>query len=329
VQYIAALRNFDAPDAPARFRFGFIASSDNHKARPGTGYKEIDRQEMTEASGQGAPGANPFLAPAREPRPRAERFEDASKGLVGFGLREAERQASFFLTGGLAAAHAAGRDRNAIWEALERGEVYGTSGPRILLWFDLLGRDGAPTDAFPMGSSTTRSETPRFEVRAVGSFEQQPGCPEQASGVLSAERLHHLCRGECYHPSDERRLITRIEVVRIQPQRHSGEDVSELIRDPWKVLPCEPDPAGCKVAFEDPDFSREGRDTLYYVRAIEAPSLVVNARSLRCEYDSEGDCVKVAPCYGDYRTPYQDDCLEETEERAWSSPIYVDFGGPS
>jgi hypothetical protein len=323
VQYIAALRNFDDPRSPMRFRFGFMASSDIHKARPGTGYKEYRRQEMTEASGPAEPVGTIFNVPAREAKPEADPFETAGEGLTGFQLLEAERQASFFLTGGLVAVHSEGRDRGAIWQALDRKEVYGTSGPRTLLWFDLL---NAPEGArVPMGSGTEMDENPRFEVRAVGSFKQQPGCPDYSTTALSPERLHHLCRGECYNPSDERKLIRRIEVVRIRPQSYAGEDVAKLIEDPWRVLECEPDRAGCTVQFEDPEYGSAARDALYYVRAIEEPSLAVNATNLRCEYDSEGNCVKVNPCFGDYRTPYEDDCLTETEERAWSSPIYVDF----
>ena len=49
----------------------------------------------------------------------------------------------------------------------------------------------------------------------------------------------------------------------------------------------------------------------------------MNAGGLRCQYDADGNCVKVNPCYGDYRTPYDDDCLSPNEERAWSSPIYL------
>jgi hypothetical protein len=149
VQYIAAIRGFEDAPEPLRFRFGFMASSDIHKARPGTGYKEYARQEMTEASGPAPGAANPFGTPMREPEPESEPFEEAGAGLSGFGLLEAERQASFFTTGGLVAVHATGRDRSAIWDAMQRKEVYGTSGPRMLLWFDLLnGMDGR----VPMGS---------------------------------------------------------------------------------------------------------------------------------------------------------------------------------
>ena len=34
-----------------------------------------------------------------------------------------------------------------------------------------------------------------------------------------------LCRGECYNPSDERRKISRIEVVRIHPQVTGNEEI--------------------------------------------------------------------------------------------------------
>jgi hypothetical protein len=47
-QYILALGNF--ADGKARhFQLGFMASSDNHSARPGTGYKEIHRRSFTDS----------------------------------------------------------------------------------------------------------------------------------------------------------------------------------------------------------------------------------------------------------------------------------------
>ncbi len=51
VQYGLAITNFDNPTNPRRFRWGFIGSSDNHRARPGTGYKAYDRLRQTEAAG--------------------------------------------------------------------------------------------------------------------------------------------------------------------------------------------------------------------------------------------------------------------------------------
>ena len=66
-------------------------------------------------------------------------------------------------------------------------------------------------------------------------------------------------------------------MVRIRPQMHKGEAVDGLIEDPWRVFPCTGDTETCSAEFEDPEFQADGREALYYVRAIEAPSLAVNA----------------------------------------------------
>jgi hypothetical protein len=326
-QYIMALRRFDDPAEPLRFRFGFMSSSDNHSARPGTGYKELHRRGFTESINRvgGAPGplAAAFLPPEEEPQAESQPFDPEASRLRGFQLFEMERQASFFMTGGLVALHAEGRDRAAIWEALGRREVYGTSGPRILLWFDLLNPPGTGGATLPMGAAVEMSQGPIFQVRAVGSFEQQPGCPEYARQALGEERLERVCLGECYNPADRRRLITRIEVVRIRPQSHADEPVAPLIEDPWRSLPCDPDPAGCTVTFGDPDFAGVGRDALYYVRAIEEPAPGINAGGIRCERDAAGRCIEATVC-GSPETA-DSDCLAEHEPRAWSSPIFVDY----
>lgn len=316
VQYAMTLNRDDAKGAdgkPLRFRYGFIGSSDGHSSRPGTGYKAVERGMMTDATGD--PSAIAMLAqkymnrmedPQQPARPITEGIRISGNDL---------RVGNFLYPGGIAAVHSSGRSRDEIWDAMQRREVYGTSGPRILLWFDLL--DGE--QRLPMGSQVARSDVPRFQVRAAGAPIQKPGCPEWVAGGLSPERTKRLCRNECNNPSDERHPIAAIEIIRIRTRNAPGERLEQLIEDPWKRFECPPDPAGCAVEFDDPEFTTDGRDTLYYARAVQVETNEINGAQLRTQFDDKGRAVSIEWC------PPSDECLAPSQERAWSSPIFVDY----
>ena len=322
VQAILATRN----DQGKGFELGFISSSDNHTGRPGTGYKEYGMGLMTEGRKSHTPGRFTGLKTGeQEPAPlllESKKITPDDFIAAGASAFEAERAGSFFYTGGLVAVHAPRRDRQSIWNGVKTKETYATSGPRILLWFDLLDEQGS--SAAPMGASVDRQQAPRFRVKAVGSYKQKPGCPDYASEGLGADRLADLCRGQCYFPGDERKLISRIEVVRIRPQSHSEEPLSELIESPWRVYQCTDNVDGCEVEFEDEEYDIAARDTLYYVRAIEEPSEAVNGANQGCEFNEQGQCIAVKECGA--RGGQGEDCLAPIEERAWSSPIFLHYG---
>lgn len=324
VQYGLAISNFDGEE-PERFRWGFIGSSDTHTARPGIGYKPHARHYMTDAGGAVTRAVAEQILPSdpqATSRSRAITREELTRN-VGFQVTELERQSSFFTGGGLVAAHAGERSRDGVWDALQTRNVYATSGLRQLLWFDRIDETGDILT--PMGGEDDIGADPVFRVRAAGSLRQNPGCPDYSVRGLPADRLQQLCRGECYNPGNERHLITRIEVVRIRPQITPDESVDLLIEDDWLNLPCDDQGEGCTVEFTDPEFAEAGRDTVYYVRAIQEPTGQVNGDPLRCEYDENGQCIRANPCLGDYRTDMDETCIADVEHRAWSSPIYLGY----
>jgi hypothetical protein len=159
-------------------------------------------------------------------------------------------------------------------------------------------------------------------VRAVGAFEQQPGCPEWSARGLRPERLQRLCHDECYHPSDVRHRITAIEVIRIRPRVRDGEAIAPLIEDPWRTLPCPGDRTGCTVSFTDPEFAEDRRDAVYYVRALQEPTPAINGSPLDTRFDENGDAVAIEACWRGERAVAG--CPAPVQERAWSSPIFVD-----
>ena len=303
-QYALAISNFDqSGEEPKRYNFGFIASTDDHTARPGTGYKQYERRKMTFATGVKSKMWE-YQYKSEDPN-----FPEIPKITPGESQPDSERVSSFVYPGGILAVHSDGRGKDAIWTALKNKNVYGTSGPRILLWFDLI---NSPEGKAPMGSEIIMSQNPRFVVRAAGSFKQDQGCSDESVDALSSDRLEYLCAGECYNPSDERHVLERLEVIKITPQSYAGESIKPLIQDPWMTVPCN-GTGECIAEFEDQNFSR---DSVYYVRAIQEATPAINGSSI-----SERDEFKL--CKGSFRTDLNDDCLSLANERAWSSPIYV------
>ena len=276
------------------FKLGLIGSTDNHKARAGAGYKEFARKSMGDS--WGAKDNLTWILPP-------------------------ERGASFYSTGGLVAVHADGLDRNKIYDSLYEREVYATSGERILLWFNLVNDQ----EEVPMGSELSFSENPFFEVRAVGSYKQLPGCPDYVNNSMSKEEIERLCLNECYNPTNERNLIDRIEVIKIIPTENL-DALDNAIQDPWLVFDCNDTGQGCLVSFEDKQFTKDKVSSVYYIRAIQEESMAVGGDPLRCEYNEKGECIKIKPCYasGPEFEP-SDDCLAPIGERAWSSPIFLNY----
>ena len=296
-QYSLAL-GFDERGEPKRARLGLIGSSDNHLGRPGNSFKETNRLLYTD-------------------------HKDTGNKVFRTDLATTDKESGgFYYTGGLIAAHTMGRDRDAIWGALNKRNVYATSGDRMLVWFDLI---NAPSGSLPMGSEVSMTDIPRFRVKALGAFEQQPGCPDFAVAALGQERLTSLCGGECYHPGGDRpKAISRIEIVRIRPQITADELIGPLVENEWRVFNCPADGTGCEVEFDDPDYTTGERSALYYARVIQERQALIVGDPFACEYDNTGTCIKRNYCIGENAKPDMN-CLSEAEPRAWTSPIFVEF----
>jgi hypothetical protein len=267
------------------FKFGLMASTDTHNAMAGG---------VEERTWSGHLG----IADAGTER-RLSADEDVGMGNVSNG------------PGGLIGVWAEENSRASIFDAIERKEVFGTSGPRIQPRFyagwdlpaDLCGASDmlalAEVGGVPMGGDLPASAAtvggeagPTFAVWAS----RDPGTPTAPGGLL--QRLQ-IIKGWV----DDEGMI-REDVIDVA----GGENQASV--DP---ATCAPRGAGhdslCGV-WRDPDFDPKRR-AVYYARAVENPS---------CRY-SAWQCLEIpeaerpSGCTSDLVQSVQ-------QERAWTSPIW-------
>ncbi len=80
---------------------------------------------------------------------------------------------------------------------------------------------------------------------------------------MSQEDIKGICKNECYNPSDVRKKISRIEVIKITPQMYAGENVNNLIQDVWQSFECSMKGECYSITFTDESFESSARDASY------------------------------------------------------------------
>jgi hypothetical protein len=269
------------------FKLGFIASSDTHIGAAGA----VAEKDFLGHGGAGVP--------------------------VGDEVPEGLPDDLEFNPGGLAAVWAEENSRDSLFDAMQRRETYGTSGPRIILRF-FGGDDSVPNDicerqdyvaqgyehGVPMGSDLNLSavaKSPVFTVFAKmdGGSTAHPGMPLQRIQIVKGSVDEDGNRNE--------------RVIDIAGDAGNGAGVD--------IQTCEtygPGQAQLCGRWQDPQFN-PAEHAYYYARVLENPSCrwsqqICVAAKIDCD---KPDTIKKG---------YEQCCSAEhrpvIQERAWSSPIW-------
>ncbi len=220
-------------------------------------------------------------------------------------------------SGGLAVVWAEENSRDSLFAAMERREVYGTSGTRPIVRF--FGGERLPFGmckgpnfarkgyrfGVPMGGDLPpmKRRSPRFAVAAL----QDPGAPGSPGTPLQ-----------------------RIQIIKgwVDENGDTHEQVHDVAGDPDNgasvdLATCEPQGKGftnlCTV-WEDPDFDPSER-AFYYARVVENPSC--RWTQYLC-LDAAVDCSDPGGIPAGYERCCDDSIPMTLQERAWTSPIWYD-----
>jgi hypothetical protein len=263
------------------FAYGILASTDTHTAMPGS----VDERGYTGHT-------------------------STNKGEMKGSLPDVVQ----YNPGGLAGVFAEENTRESLFAALRRKEVFGTSGPRIVI--RLFGGPSYPDDLCSRDDFVERGYA--GGVPMGGSLE----APAPGSGPTFA-LLASSDPGSASSPGNG---LDRIQIVKGWLEHgRAHERVVDVAggEQPGKV-----DPTSCSVTSEpahslcavwrDPDFD-PSEHAFYYARVLEDPSCrwsqrVCNARGVDCNAQ-ETLPADLAPCCHEIHRPI-------IQERAWTSPIW-------
>lgn len=265
------------------YKLGIIASTDTHNGTPGA---------VEESSFRGHLG----------------RADNTPSALLGGG--NFSGAALVVNAGGLAGVWAEENSRDAIFDALKRREVFGTSGPRITVrvfagWNypdDLCSNPKMVEEGYsggvPMGGDLpprpASAGGPKIAVAAM----RDPGTPEAPGAKLERLQVIKLWIDGSGTP--------REQVIDIGGDPQNGATV-----DPTTCEPSGPGADALCAVWTDPAFD-PARPAAYYARVIENPT---------CRF-STVICNSLTP-EQKMNLPCDDVAFPKTiQERAWSSPVW-------
>lgn len=270
------------------YELGIIASTDTHLGTPGA---------VAEDTHPGHGGAG---TPARNALPE--------------GLTDVMA----FNPGGLAVVWAEENTRDALFDAMLRREVYGTSGPRIVLRFfggweypdalcdetDLVAQGYAK--GVPMGGrlgakpAAATATAPSFVIQAMkdAGVAGAPGTPLQRVQVVKS----WLEAGEAK---------TKVFEVAGDPKNGASVDVASCATSgPGADTLC--------TVWTDPEFKADAA-AVYYVRVLENPTCRWSTHQCNA---AAVDCSQPADVPEAFEECCDPQWPKTVQERAWSSPIW-------
>jgi len=224
---------------------------------------------------------------------------------------------AFFNPGGLAAVWAEENSRDALFAALRRREVYGTSGPRLVVrlfagWdypVDLCARDGFAAAGYaggvPMGGQL---ELPAGASAGPAGAAAPSSDPDSRAPALAVWALRDP--GTAGSPG------TPLERVQIVKGWVAGGEARERVIEVAGAQGRRADSL-CAV-WRDPDFDPEA-PAYWYARVLEAPSprwhtYVCRAKGV--------DCADPATVGEDLEPCCDPEVPDMVRERAWTSPVW-------